>query len=349
MIQTMDEMEIRLSGIPNAHLLILGKSGMGKTYFQCQQIKEGMKMALKTLIVDFSGSFTRKELEKFGFKGMEQAEYIDVANSTIHIPFLEGEKKWDIERIAKALAEVFNVKGYLQKSLIKQLVEYLWDSERIQMVDMFNYLEMMHSEAMDMDSEKARRIEEIMDKFQCLKDCCSLVLERYTPKSVSDKIVTILQLSEIPIEPRMKFAELILEIVWDLVQREGVYQRIVLDEIQHLDCGRSKALSAMMREGRKYDLGLMISTQFIDTKDKAKTETLLQAANILFFKPTLGATRPTARLIDTEHVEEWREILEHLKVGECVLKGTYYIGKKNKECQKSIVCKIIKSYIDLKT
>lgn len=344
MIQTMDEMEIRLSGIPNAHLLILGKSGMGKTYFQCQQIEEGMKMALKTLIVDFSGSFTRKELEKFGFKGMEQAEYIDVANSTIHIPFLEGEKKWDIERIAKALAEVFNVKGYLQKSLIKQLVEYLWDSERIQMVDMFNYLEIMCLEAMDKDAEKTRRIEGIMDKFQCLKDCCPLVLERYIKKSVSDKMVTVLQLSEIPIGPRMKFAELILELEWDLVQREGVYQRIVLDEIQHLDCGRSKALSAMMREGRKYDLGLMLSTQFIDTKDRVKTETLMQAANVLFFKPTLGTMKSTARLIDAEHVTEWREILDGLNVGECVLKGTYYIGKKNKECQQPILCKIVKRY-----
>lgn len=343
MIRSIDGIEIRLAGIPNAHLLILGKSGMGKSYFQCQQIEEGMKMDLKTLIVDFSGSFTRKELEKFGFKGMEQAEYIDVANSTIHIPFLAGEKKWDIERIAKALAEAFNVKGYLQRSLIKQLAEYLWDSEKIQMADMFNYLQSMHLEAMDTDAERAKRIERIMDKFQCLKDCCPLVLERYTKKSVSDKIVTILQLSKIPIEPRMKFAELILEIIWDLEQREGVYQRIVLDEIQHLDCGRSKALSVMMREGRKYGLGLMLSTQFMETtKDRDKKETLMQAANILFFKPTLGATRSMARLIDVENVEEWREILEHLQVGECVLKGCFFIGKMNKIHDTPIVVNIVK-------
>lgn len=346
MIQDRDGIMLKLAEIPNAHYLILGKSGMGKTFFQCRQIEVAIQKGQRMLVVDFSGSFTKKELRRARLNGAEHIQYIDITDAAVHIPYLTRDKNLDAERLTKAFAEAFDITGHIQRRILKQLFYHLWNAERVKLQEMFEYLEIMRLETLDVDAEKARRIEGLMDRLQCLEENCPVVIESFRENFISEKTVTVLQLSDIPLEIRMKYAELILELIWDMIQKNGMYQRIVLDEIQHLDCGRSKALSAMMREGRKYDLGLMISTQFIDTKDKAKTETLMQAANILFFKPTLGATRSTARLIDTEHVEEWREILEHLKVGECVLKGCFFIGKMNKIHDTPIVCKVVENVFD---
>ena len=47
---------IKIREIPNAHLLILGKSGEGKTYFCCRKMEENLRDGKNVIIFDYSNS-----------------------------------------------------------------------------------------------------------------------------------------------------------------------------------------------------------------------------------------------------------------------------------------------------
>lgn len=59
-----DGNKIKLSETPNSHLMILGQSGMGKTFFLCRKMEEAINIGKSILIMDFSGSYTLQELKK---------------------------------------------------------------------------------------------------------------------------------------------------------------------------------------------------------------------------------------------------------------------------------------------
>lgn len=331
-----------LASKPNAHSLEMGKSGMGKTVLLNEQIRELVEHEISVAVVDFSGSFTALELEKAGALKKTNLCYMDLSEKSYTIPFLTGNKNVDVKRLTKIFAEAFCVTGKMQKAELNYLFKNIWTPTRIKLEDMFEILEIMYIEAAEVDADKAKRIESVMDKLQCMEEYKFIeIVSQKAEESSKDKII-VLELSEIPSETREKYTELLLEFIWDRVQRrEFPYQRIVLDEIQNLSCGKSQALSKMLREGRKYEIGVMMATQFIDTKDKTKVETLMQAANILFFKPNLGTMRQTAKLIDRENSDEWEKILDQLKVGEVVLKGSYYINDNAELHLEPVICKVV--------
>lgn len=47
MLKDKEDHVIKISKIPNAHVLILGKSGEGKTYFCCRKIEEDLREGKK--------------------------------------------------------------------------------------------------------------------------------------------------------------------------------------------------------------------------------------------------------------------------------------------------------------
>lgn len=55
---------VELCEKPNPNILIWGSSGQGKTYFCCRRIEEILKVGKRVIIIDFSGSYTKKELMK---------------------------------------------------------------------------------------------------------------------------------------------------------------------------------------------------------------------------------------------------------------------------------------------
>ena len=67
MIQDLEKRKIKILHRPNAHFLITGKSGTGKTYYCCRKIEEELKKNKGILLIDYSSSYTEKELQKISF------------------------------------------------------------------------------------------------------------------------------------------------------------------------------------------------------------------------------------------------------------------------------------------
>ena len=97
----------------------------------------------------------------------------------------------------------------------------------------------------------------------------------------------------------------------------------MLDEFQNLSVRSGTALSAMLREGRKFGLGVWLSSQFLGNYSREEMDTLMQAGNMMFFKPVEREMRLIASMIDYNEISIWRNILQDLQVGEAVLKGRY--------------------------
>lgn len=67
MLKDMEKNNIKLIEKPNGHMLVLGQSGAGKTYFMCRRMEEDRNNGKNILVFDYSGSYTRKEFEKINF------------------------------------------------------------------------------------------------------------------------------------------------------------------------------------------------------------------------------------------------------------------------------------------
>ena len=100
-------------------------------------------------------------------------------------------------------------------------------------------------------------------------------------------------------------------------------------------------MSAILREGRKFDLAAYLSSQFLGNYDNEAVDTLMQAGNMMLFRPVPKDVKYVADMIDPGNRQEWVKILSTLQVGQAVLKGRYSINKNRKECETPIVCNIV--------
>ena len=95
----------------------------------------------------------------------------------------------------------------------------------------------------------------------------------------------------------------------------------------------------MLREGRKYGLSLIMSSQIISGYSREELEVLMQAGHFLIFKPTAKDIKASAQIVDFENQKSWQSILKGLTVGEAVLTGRYKINEREHQCSKPILIK----------
>ena len=62
MIKDKEGHEVHLMGEANGHKLIYGNSGQGKTFFLMRELESYCEQGKTILILDYSGSFTEKEM-----------------------------------------------------------------------------------------------------------------------------------------------------------------------------------------------------------------------------------------------------------------------------------------------
>lgn len=90
-------------------------------------------------------------------------------------------------------------------------------------------------------------------------------------------------------ESEKKFmTSLILELIWKetkLPREERHCDCVILDEFQFLDASEDSVLVTLLREGRRFGMEVLLSTQFISNYSKEEKSTLLQVGHLLLFKP----------------------------------------------------------------
>lgn len=336
MLRDMEGNRLYITDKPNGHVLILGGSGYGKTYFICRRIEEKIKEGKSLLIFDYSGSYTESEMQKNQFQWQEKLRVLNPCNKGFVWEFC-GDGLENV--LMSAMLKAVEIGSYIQRKILQKAIgasfqehgEFSFSGLLNQLEDFFN-----------------------RDKEREMRENAGRLLTRISPVFASDEIrikggkspsyesgVTVIQLSDYQEITRRFLTEFLTEITWEEVRNGNKRADIIIfDEFQNLSMKSQGAFASILREGRKFGLSAYFSSQFASGLDKEKEDTLMQSGHIFFFRPTIKDLRSTAELIDCEHTEEWKKILENLRIGEAVIRGNYRVNQGGKLCERPVICKI---------
>lgn len=307
----------------NNIMLVQGKSGMGKTTFNCFCINGVSSEGISSIIFDDSDRY-RNATEIFP---KDKLNYFDVEKEGLGInPFKKQRcyiDNFSKEENAEALAyRVTNILAHglgmsksqrlkLQKNIFK-LIDEEGDAASIPRL----YLNIEGTE--------------LGEVLRCISK----------PKLYSNKInwkemlksgrIVVIQLSDVEEARRALFAEMLLMDLWGETKKGNFGEYLLcIDESQHFRFDKNATLHKMLRESRKYFVAMILSTQFVGgIKDRDIRLVIEQAAQKVYFRPPESSIPTIARSIDYESRFKWRQILNELQTFEYVFTGNGIVDGK---------------------
>lgn len=320
---------------PNAHQVITGSSGYGKTYQICRRIEELQKRGKRMTILDFSSSFAPEEREKNKLRVNEFVEEFDNSTGNFKgIYFQEDE----VETVAASLADIIlkvakirslKKRFFIEKSFVFLLNKFGNSGFRISQI--LKFLVEQEEKLKSKDDQKyVRDITEALDQV-CAVDFFEFHLGTMPDDDVER--IDLFQLSNLSLKQRKSVAEFLILYLWENKRKNvGFCDYIIVDEIQFLDMSGDSGIASVLREGRKFGLGVILATQFIGSLDKEAKLTLEQVSHRLYLRPTNEDLGGIAKELTRKKgsVDKWEPILASLKVGEGVFSG-YAMVNENRQ------------------
>ena len=315
----------------NNFINISGTAGSGKTSLIKSIIKGAAADNIPCIIFDFSDSYRKKEMTK----GFPLLIYRNVEESGLGInpfiaqnKFIEGaahlENNYQIaDRITDLICRCLKIRGEVQKNVLQKaiLTEITINSTN---ANFSNVAFLCGKNA-------------VGKKITALTNPDLFKIPLKWEHIIIPGIPTVIQLSDVSPLNRILFTEMLLSDLWNETKKSvlGTYI-LCFDEIQHLSFFPGSIMDSMIREGRKYNLSLILSTQFADKKNQNMCELLNQSGMKIFFKPTESALYSTAKMIDTETYKKWVPLLQDLKRGEFIFTGNGIVNNNPKDIKAKL-------------
>lgn len=298
----------------NGHILITGKSGFGKSTAIRHILHQVAAKKENIFVFDFSDSFPYENT-------------IDIRQSNpILFPFASyaarGSLAEGVSTLSNAFASVWNLsakqKLYLTNSLKKTFLQ-------IRSGDIFpNPMMYLQNCLESYDDSSAETV------LLKLSNYCLFADE--VGQSESDSLSSTLQVFRYPncgMDINNIFTELYL---WDLwfkqkysASPEPVY--VVADECQLMNFRKNSIMLQLLTQGRKYNIHVILATQFLTENFNKQTIAALQQASLkLTFAPSDTELRATAHYLSQENWKQWYTILKALHRGECIVSGILSTG-----------------------
>lgn len=145
-----------------------------------------------------------------------------------------------------------------------------------------------------------------------------------------DEKATVIDLSGYPQSIQLILTQLVLSVLWRYHQVYGQQMitgtTVVLDEFHNFPLQDGSVITQILREGRKFNLSLLLATQTLSTYDAAKRTILQQPATRLYFKPVESELKRIAKQFPDIEAEYAERLLQNLRIGECLACGEFEIG-----------------------
>lgn len=314
--------------LENRHMLIFGGSGSGKTYaIQCLLL-ELAKQGQHAAIIDYTDGFLPSHLDKVFVQRTSPTTHVLVQNPFPINPFLRLSREEPgigilqdqphnvASRVSDVFCSVYDV-GDVQRAALAKHIE----NGLISGLD-FGLEELLASLSDDEEAPPtlALKIAELVKQKPFANSSESgwrQLFEGPVP-------IHILQLTNLSKDIQRLIAEFALWDFFAYATRHGGKNKplpIVLDEMQNLDHRTDRALDKLLREGRKFGVGMVLATQTISNFNKEQRSRLFQSGHKLFFKPAETERREFAQiLVDVaggRSRDEWIAELSKLGKGEC--------------------------------
>lgn len=313
---------VELCEKPNPNILIWGSSGQGKTYFCCRRIEEILKVGKRVIIIDFSGSYTKKELMKNKILFLEKIQVLNPYVEKMEWGISSEDEESMISNLSDTLIEILRIESYFQRRLLRKILKVHLKKEKNFSVPCFvktlekEYVLAKKKGDWKDNVDNIGRLLTRLSIFEMIENFHVVEKDRMTYFPV-----TIFQLSDFPEQERRFLSEFMIISLWkEILSGRKKFDVILLDEFQLIPMKSGNTFLRIMREGRKYGLELILSTQFISNYSEDVETSLLQAGNLVIFKPAACDLRFSATIIDERKREQWIGVLERLDVGQAVVK-----------------------------
>ncbi|MBB5509520.1 ATP-binding protein [Paraburkholderia atlantica] len=322
--------------LENRHLLIFGASGSGKTYaIQCLLL-EMVKQRQHVAIIDYTDGFLPSKLDSLFVESAKPETHVLVQQPFPINPFQRlsreepgiGELLEQPHNVASRVADVFcsvYTVGDVQRAALSRHIEQGLTSE-----GNFSLEELLHALEADPNAPQtlALKISELVKQKPFSIEQGSGWKRIFEESSLAH----ILQLVNISKDMQRLIAEFALWDFFAYATRNGnkdIPLPVVLDEVQNLDHRSDRAIDKLLREGRKFGVGMILATQTISNFDKEERGRLFQCAQKLFFKPAETERKEFAQILadvsPTRSRDEWVIELGKLGKGECWAVGPHRV------------------------
>jgi DNA phosphorothioation-dependent restriction protein DptH len=314
--------------LENRHLLIFGGSGSGKTYAIQGLLLEMIKQQQHAAIIDYTDGFLPGKLDQTFVQQAQPQTHVLVQQPFPINPFqrlsreepgigLLLEQPYNVaSRVADVFSSVYTV-GEVQRAALARHIE-----QGLSTGNKFGLEELL--QALETDPTAPATLALKIAEF--VKQQPFSVEEGSGWEQIFEgpRPAHILQLVNISKDMQRLITEFALWDFFAYATRNGNKDTplpVVLDEVQNLDHRSDRAIDKLLREGRKFGVGMILATQTISQFDREQRSRLFQCTEKLFFKPVDTELKDFAQILAEvspgRSRDDWVMELSKLNKGEC--------------------------------
>ena len=314
--------------LTNQHILIVGKSGSGKTQTTMTIVRELWRHSIASLILDFHGEYCDQESGMF--RASVQADVLDAAQglpiNPLTIPLdpltdQPSDYRNVVYQVTESLSDIFGL-GNIQKRLLKRTFEETyrvagftrkattWTKPAPSFEQAWETLQEIARQEKGSARNLVARVEPLFE--------ADIFQNPLSSQTFSDwlKKVTVIRLSSLANkELRTAVSRFILQKIYESMLALGpsTRQRLfcVIDEAHKL--AHDPTVTDLIKEARKYGIGLILSSQETRDFDEslfANTGTLialqLEIEDAKVMAGNLGLLQPSDRTVAAELIMRQR-------------------------------------------
>jgi len=277
-----------LTSIPkkltNQHLIIVGKSGAGKSQTTGAILYELSKQDIPFIILDFQGEYISKGLVNSSGKNfkkitnskeLDPSKGMDLNPLKLSINPETGEKESymnNVYQVGGILKQIFGL-GEIQHPILKDAIKRAyqekgfsvtekntWNNEPPEFQDIWNIIEYMEKNEGGNVKSLKYRIEPLFENYVFVSGENSISISGILEQN------SIVNLSSLPTPDLMKsVGRFMLQAIYNRMLEEGPSQKIklyvVIDEAHKLTYDHT--LTDLIRESRKYGVGFILASQSV--------------------------------------------------------------------------------------
>lgn len=308
----------------NQHMLVTGATGTGKTNFIKVLVDQNSDR--QTTILDYSGSFPN----------LRNANTIHILQTAEIREFFSDLCQKNIPIFADAIQAAWRF-GLAQQSVVAKALHIMNDSSSKELnsivsnagEDIFSpYLEYEKDSvkkdwallALILNTKCGSKGEQVATRM--LNIVSAVSLNNVCVKHTETAPVTVIHFSVKYYGLNAQLVELYLWKFWLNHLDSKKPSTLILDECQDLQWKKGTIADRLLSEGRKFGIGIILSTQFLAANFPKRTiNDFLQSGLRVIFAPSQGEVKEIAQTLNATNYKAWMQNLKRLRVGECVVAG----------------------------
>ena len=318
--------KVQMNGEPmNPHISYYGGSGSGKTTGAAKAILDKAKSGEKVIVLNWHNTFDHDMLDPWLREQYEQmARVFPVSEQGIPIPLFDKiDDEEDPARASYRITGIFQRACRLQDAMtrcVKVAVDFVLDDQSYQSDGIATVSTKLNAMTDGDDKAAVYRTMNrlgVLTEFNVFRDGDFLA----APENILE-----LDLNGFDIAGQKTIVEFVLSYLQQRAMNKEFLNRpitVVIDECQNLDFGSSGTVSALLNEGRKLGLGLMLIVPSVALCGKGAKEVLSQCACRYFFRPLDAERKMLARYIPNSNKNATMLMLAGLRTGEFIPVITY--------------------------